>query len=237
MRVGISATFYAILFGTALCPVMIGQEPAWRPFNSRQPYTTIDDMLNKDAQASDSASIQYYGEDLAHLIVPDQAGTEYRKSFADRLAKAEQAARERKRKLVPESNIVEAFNALMKKVGAPTFIRANRDKLHQFRTHASTVGALPAIITANQNDTECYPGEAVFILWVLVNTDGSAKESYLDALIELSRPAERGAQFATSVEVSEDLMKGLSFLAAYETNHPQNQITRLFNDLAKKLGI
>jgi len=225
------------LMPCGFCPPVCAQQSEWKPFTYRHSFTTIDDMLNKDAQAVDPAGIHYYGEDLAHLIVPDQAGTAYIDAFADRVTKAEEVARKGKRKLVPEADVVHAFNELMRQIGAPPSIRADADRLHKFRVHAVTVGALSAVLTADRNGTNCYPGEAVYLLSVLLISDGTIPEHYLEGVAALSQRAERGDGYATAVESAGPLIETVSFLVAYSTNHPPRETAKLFNHLAKNLNL
>ena len=110
------AALLACLAGSALLPSVASQQPAWQDFSQRRPYTNVYNILNKDAQAAvDPAGIRYYAEDLAHLLLPSKAGDKYTNSFADRLAKAEQEAREGKRKLIPDTKVVEAYNEMARK--------------------------------------------------------------------------------------------------------------------------
>jgi len=155
------------IIGSTLGPLAAGQQSTWRWFTERRPYLDTRAAVNKDAQASDPAGIHYYAEDLAHLLLPDKAGDSYIDAFADRLAKAEQAAREGKRKLIPEAKVVEAFNKM-----ADPQMAGNADALRRFRTDTYLVKEYPALLTPDRNGTNCYPGEAVFLLTILLQTDG-----------------------------------------------------------------
>jgi hypothetical protein len=175
---------FMLALGSALCPSVAGQQPPsspsgqqaqekWVPFSYRRPYTSVDDMVNKDAEASDPVGIRYYGEDLAHLLLPEKVGDKYIDSFSVRLAKAEDAARSGKRSLIPEAQVAQAYNDLVKKIGLPSSIRATENSIQRFRASAAEGQALPALFTANHNGRNCNPGEATYLLVLLLETNGT----------------------------------------------------------------
>ncbi len=159
------------IIGSAFGPLVSGQQATWRPFTERRPYLMPPVVLNKDAKASDPAGIHLYAEDLAHYLLPEGVGDKYTNSFADRLAKAEREAREGTRKLIPDTQIVEAYNELLKRENLTTK-PANLDSLRRYRTDSYPAKTYSALITADRNGANCYPGEAVFLLTVLRQNDG-----------------------------------------------------------------
>ncbi len=216
------------IIGSALCPFAVGQQPEWRDFSQRRPYTGVRSMLNKDAEASDSAGIHYYAEDLAHLLLPDKAGDSYINSFADRLAKAEQAAREGKRKLIPDTQIVEAFDEIVKKANLPP-MAANLDALRRFRTDTYLGKQYPALLTPDRSGTNCYPGEAVFLLTVLLDADSNPKAPPPPPAPSANLHTPGPTMFAREVRPSSSV--GLSLMQSH------HRIVKIFNGVARTLGI
>jgi hypothetical protein len=168
------------IFVMAFCAVAAGQEPQRR-------LVSTSGVFNLEAEASDPDGIHEYSYDLARLIVPDQAGADYINSFADRLAKAEQEAREGKRKLVSEADVVRAFNEMMRGSGIrpPVTADADADALRRFRAHGAAIEAFPALLSADRNGANCNPGEAVYLIWLLERNKGVLSERYLDREIRL----------------------------------------------------
>ena len=114
------------------------------------------------------------------LIIPSGVSDKTRQKTVDalagRLARAEEAAREDCGKLIPEANVVRAYNGLLAGSGAPSSFRATEEILHQFREYAASLHAFPALFTANRNGTSCNPGEAVYLLYLLLSDDGKPFE-------------------------------------------------------------
>lgn len=80
----------ALVISTAFAPLLSGQHPSRRA-------TSVADLFNQKAEASDPAGIHKYSEDLIGLIVPPEAGKVVTEPLANRLAQAEQMARRRQR--------------------------------------------------------------------------------------------------------------------------------------------
>jgi hypothetical protein len=217
--------FAALVLGVALGPLAASQQPAWKPFTERRPYTGVGNMLNKDAQASDPAGIHYYAEDLAHLLLPDNAGGKYIDSFADRLAKAEREAREGKRKLIPDTQVVEAYNELARKEN-PRAKMANLGALRLYRTDSYPARTWTAVITANRNGTNCYPGEAIFLLTVLLPADG-----------DLTPSASPSLPYPVNAPATGSFMTSGYIRMTIQGTQNRRQILKEFNALAKSLGI
>jgi len=226
----------ALAIASACCPLFAGQQSSWRPFSHRRPYTSVDDMLDKDAEASDAAGIHNYGQDLAHLFVPDRAGEDYINSFGDRLAQAELLARKGKGKLVPEVEVARAFNDLMKRIEAPTSFKTDESTIRKFRAYSIAVPSLPALLSADRNGTNCNPGEAVYLLHLLILSNGELPNSYLDREATLKREEARranggaapmGASTLSVVQIPQDASW---FLSSYSSHHHRNATIKLFND-------
>jgi hypothetical protein len=152
--------------------------------------------LNREAEASDPAGIHQYSEDLLGLVVPDRVGYSYLNALTARLAKAEQLAREGKGKLIPDAEIVRVFNALMRKIGAPSAFKADEAGLREFRARSIAVHTFPALLSANRNGTNCNPAEAVYLLHLLLWNDGILSERLMDDLAAFKRRAEQKNGFS-----------------------------------------
>jgi len=170
----------ALAVASLFHPLVAGQQPPRRP-------TSVPDLFNQEAAASDPAGIHKYSEDLIGLIVPHEAGKSGFEPLTDRLARAEQMARTGKGKLVAEADVVRAFNELMAKIGAPSSLRGDEASIRRFREHAAAIKAFPALFSADRNGMNCSPGEAVFLLYLLISNNGVFYEKNLDvALMEMS---------------------------------------------------
>jgi len=137
--------FLDVMMACTLCPVLAGQQPFGSHLVRVRPFTTIDDVLDREAQASDPAGIHQFSEDLIGLVVPAQAGNDYLNSITDRLASAEELTREGKGKLVPETEVVRVFNETMQRIGAP--FKTDEATVRKFREHSIAVPSLPALLT------------------------------------------------------------------------------------------
>ena len=94
-----------VLFaGLVICPLLAGQ------CTTEHEYPCVDDsfmrpypvviQFDREARASDAAGIREYSDDLTWFLVRDQVRKDYRSALTDRLAKAEEAAREGKGRLI-----------------------------------------------------------------------------------------------------------------------------------------
>lgn len=195
-------------------------------------------LFNQEALASDQAGIHKYGEDLIELIVPPEAGKAAIEPLADRLARAELMARTGKGRLVAEADVVRAFNELMTKVGAPATLRADEASMRRFREHAATIKAFPALFS-ERNETSCNPGEAVFLLYLLISDNGVLHERNLDSALTLIEPDSQRNEGGRSFGVASIEGLGSSAseaLSSYSSHHNRNATYALFNNLARALG-
>jgi hypothetical protein len=219
-----------LVIGFALCPPLAGQQ---------LPNCThvLFCLYNQEASASDSAGIQKYSKNLIRLIVPPEARSVDIESLADRLARAEQMARAGKGRLVAEADVVRAFNELMAKVGAPSALRTDVASMRKFREHAVSIKAFPALFSAGRNGTSCNPGEAVFLLYLLMSDDGVLYERNLDTAQELMQPYNpqiSGRSFGVFRVARTPQAKRL--VSSYISNHNRLATVDLFNNLAATLG-
>ncbi len=163
-----------------------GQIAAQRPAHCAQ---ILYCLFDQEAAASDPAGIHKFSKDVIDSILPNQwtygqspsgrmesfmlefLGDDYAASFADRLAKAEQFARTGHGKLIAESDVAQAFNDLMRAVGAPPTLKTDEVAIRKFRKHAAAIKAFPALFSADRNGTNCNPGEAVFLISLLISGD------------------------------------------------------------------
>ncbi len=198
-------------------------------------------LFNQEAAASDPAAIHKYSEDLIGLIVPNPAGKDSVRQLAnhlaDRLASAEQAARAGGGKLVPEAAVVKAFNDLMQEIGAPSSMRTSEAPVHGFREHAASIKAFPALLSADRNGASCNPGEAVFLLFLLLSDNGVLYEGNLDGAVAMMRPDSRQGGPGFSVTRLESMSSSAGGrLFWYSLHHNFNATIALFNHMAGILG-
>ncbi|MFZ1085233.1 MAG: hypothetical protein WAN35_09735 [Terracidiphilus sp.] len=220
----------------------VGRQPAKRAF-------TTPELFNQEAEASDPAGIRKYSGDLVELIVNDPVGISYvdhrfGNHLANRLAKAEEAARAGKEKLVPETAVVKAYNEVIRMIGAPQSYQANEEDLQRFRARTISLHVFPALFTANRNGTNCYPGEAVFLFHLLISNNGQLSENLVDSMAGLQRLADMAAEpgassriDARNVAVLVQLRQGAEgSLFSYCSQCPHHA-TALFNGMAKTFNI
>jgi hypothetical protein len=203
-------------------------------------------LFNQEAAASDPAGVHRYSEDLIGAIVQNPAGSDsFRRltnQLADRLASAEQTARAGDGKLVPEAAVVKAFNDLMQQIGAPSSMKASEASVHEFREHAASIDAFPALFSADRNGTNCNPGEAVFLLSLLLSDNGALHEGNLDASLMLLEAKPQPRQpFAKEPGVAVAGIESMSssasgMLSWYSLHHSLTANAALFDHLAVALG-
>ena len=200
-------------------------------------------LYDQGAVASDPAGIHKYSENLIGLIVPnpaeDNSVRRFSNDLADRLATEEQAARAGKRKLVPEAAVVKAFNDLMQGIGAPPSMRTNEAAVHGFREHAASIKAFPALFTADRNGTNCNPGEAVFLLSLLLSNNGVLYEGNLDSAKAQIHWDDQRNRSKNGVAVFHMEVSGSSasvLLSSYLSHSNRNANFSMFNNMVALLG-
>ena len=216
-------------------------------------------LFDQEAAASDPSGIHKYSRDVIDSILPNQwtygqspsgrmetfmlefLGDDYAATLADRLAKAEQAARAGHGKLIAESDIARAFNDLMKELGAPPSLRTDEASIRKFREHAAAIKAFPALFSADRNGTNCNPGEAVFLLSLLISDNGILYEGNLNsqqALMHIGQEQNRvggsGGFAVAQIESMNGTARGL--ILSYTSHHFKFTTKAIFNKLADTLA-
>jgi hypothetical protein len=205
----------ALFIGFAFLPGRVVSQTPARPPN-------LIETLNKEANASDPAGIHAYSGHLIQLLVPDRAGKAYIDSLSDRLARAELMSRNGKQKLVPETEVAQAFNDLMRQIAAPPSLKTSGSEVRLIRNAFEKIA--PTLISREKNEVYCNPSEAVFLVWVLIPNNGKSSAEAV------------GTYPLTRVEVHvSNGPNAASSLSAYLTTHPQSDDVKLFNHLAKVL--
>jgi len=209
----------------------VGQRLPRRP-------TSVSDRFNIEAAAFDTAGIRKYSEDLVHSVAPDNLPREKEEQLINRLFDAEKAARSGKGKLVREADVARAFNELMVGVGATPPLSVDEASIHRFREHAAANKDFPALLSAGRDGTNCNPGEAVFLIYLLMLRDG--KLSVLDPYYEQSMASGKFQQDAHGGAASGGLVSmgasSSTLLSSYSSDHSQKETTLLLERLASALG-
>jgi hypothetical protein len=226
----------ALVLGSTFCPPLAGQKIS---LCMHVQFC----LFNQRAEASDAAGIHKYSEDVIGMLLFDPMAKDSVRQLtgdlADRLADAEQAARAGRRRLVPEAAVVQAFNDLMQKIGAQPTIRANEASMRSFREHAVAIKAFPALFSAGRNGTNCNPGEAVFLLYLLMSNNGVLYERSLDTAQEMMQSYNQlsrgGGMVGRMVSVPE-VPDAQRLLTLYVLNHNRQTTALLFNNLTGTLG-
>jgi hypothetical protein len=165
-------------------------------------------------------------------------GEKYAAGLADRLAQAEQSARTGTGRLVPVSDVASAFNGLMKEVGAPLSEQTDEKSLQSFREHAAAIKAFPALFSADRNGTKCNPGEAVFLIGLLIQDKGVLYERNLDSELAQMQPRDQRneGRMTFGVAVSETTQDPKWPVSSYLRHHGRHAGIKLFNHVAEILG-
>lgn len=216
-------------------------------------------LFDQEAAASDPTEIHKYSRDLIDSILPSQwtygqspsgrmetfmlefLGEDYAAKLADRLAQAEQRARVGNGKLIAERDVARAFNDLMKDLGAPSSLKTDEASIRRFREHAAAIKAFPALFSADRNRTNCNPGEAVFLLSLLISDNGILLEGNLDseqALMHMGEQQNReggsGGFAVGGIENLDGTARGL--ILSYTSHHFRYTTKAVFNKLADTLA-
>jgi hypothetical protein len=138
-----------------------GQSPPKQPVSIK--------ILNEEAGTSDQAGIRRYSADLLQMILPKKAGRDLISSLSERLARAEEEARGGKRELISETDVAQAFNEMMSKIGAPN-LRVSAVDVARLRIALGP--AAPSLISRKRNKEDCNPGESLFLVELLLDNTG-----------------------------------------------------------------
>jgi hypothetical protein len=192
-------------------------------------------LFNQEAAASDTEGIRSYSHDMIELIVPAGAGKGYINSLSDRMARAESAVRNGRGRLVPEVDVVRSFNEIMRTIGAPPTFMADVASMRRFRARSATVPSFSALFTANRNGTNCNPGEAVLLLFLLIENDGALSEHMFDEYA----PSQAGVQekrlsVLTGGMEAHRNVKWMLF--DYSSRHRRGATIKLFDRAVHTLG-
>lgn len=111
--------------------------------------------------------------------------------------------------------------------------------MRRFREHAASIKAFPALFSANRNGTHCNPGEAVFLIYLLISEDGALNDKNLDAAKALTQLGSQRNEGWKSfgfgqMETLDSNVSGL--LSSYSSNHNNNATMALFYHMAGMLG-
>lgn len=215
-----------VAIAVATCPFLGAQ---------RHPVS-IPDLMNQEAASGSPASVHRYAADLVGLIVPDAAGKDYIDLMSERLAQAELKARKGEEKLIPETEVAAAYNELVQNIGAPASFDTSAEIIHRFRRHDIKVQADPALLTAGRNGDGCYPGEAVFLVYLLIENDGKLPQRVLDDQVARVQFEQHGGYSAHSFGSFQRYHGVGAMLFAYAEHHGRRSTGRLFNVAFRPLG-
>ncbi|MGA2251364.1 hypothetical protein [Terracidiphilus sp.] len=198
-------------------------------------------LFNQEAAVSDHAGIHKYSEDLIGLIVPNPGGDnslhKLTSQLADRLAKAEQGTRDGTGKLVTEAVVAKAFNELAQEIEAPPSAKIDEAAIHQFRAHAASIKAFPALFSADRNGTNCNPGEAVFLLSLLISDNGVLLKGNLDSAVALMKwNGQQGGGGVGVSRIAPMYSSTQDLLARYSSHHNFGTNKALFDHAMNTLS-
>jgi hypothetical protein len=127
--------------------------------------------LDREAASTKIVDIRRYSEDVLRLFLNEDGGRAPSRSFAKRLSKAESQSRGCAKPLIPESQVAEAFNELMRHIaGESTTLKADAPLVKRVRLAFER--PVPSLISRKKNGENCYPAEAVFLEGVLLDNVG-----------------------------------------------------------------
>lgn len=214
-----------------------GATALWGQTVPQRPAFSMDDEFNRESAPTDTGGIAKYSMDLIRLLIPPGADESGIAPFAERLTRAEKAARTGRGKLVPEANVVKAFNELLAKVGAPTSLKADEAQMASFRRHAASIKAFSGLYTEDRNGPNCNPGEAVFLIYLLISGNGALHEGNLDAALAHTHSEGQQPRRSYGVVALEGAGSNAEeLLSAYASHHERNATLAIFNQLATSLS-
>jgi hypothetical protein len=178
-------------------------------------------LLNQEAAASDPVGIHKYSQDLVELILPNHLGQSYINSAADRLAGAEQAARGGRAKLVSEATVAQVFNDLMENTGASDSLRADIPAVE--RARRAFEKDMPGVVSREKNGANCYPGEAVWVVSMLIANVG--------------RPTAPPAQSDQEPHFGVGAPPAQRYLELFYVRHSRSEVAEVFDHLFRDLQI
>ncbi|MGH9604930.1 MAG: hypothetical protein ACRD3N_04445 [Terracidiphilus sp.] len=188
---------------------------------------SIVDTLNTEAQANDQDGIHVYCEHLVRLLVNESVSKETVTSLTDRLAIAERAARRGERPLVSETEVAAAFNNLMGEIGAPKELRTDAPMVHRFRVGPLSRSDVSHLITLNTNGANCNPGEAVFLLYLLIQDNGTVEDHLPPGTTSVMVPSLMVTEQDPSAPDARRSIYG------YAKHHRRSNLADVFNHVAQ----
>jgi hypothetical protein len=221
-----SLVMLLILCLTILSPfLLLSQIPSEGASDAKLPRTELIQSLIKEAQAADTEEgMEDYSKLLIKMLVGDQAGAAYATALSHRLAVSELMARHGKRKLIPESSVAQAFNELMKQVGAGPAppIETNPLIVHQLRV--AVYNTSPVLSSLDSHSSECLPSEAVFLMWLLCVNDGA-----------FSIPIPPGGA-KPGVSIRQNAPIASSLIYRYSASHSHFETVKLYDHVVQFIG-
>jgi len=205
-------------------------------FRRSQAVGYIPDRLNEESKANDRAGILRYSEHLVQLLVPDRAGQEYIDSLSNRLAMAEEAARAGKGNLVPEAKVAQAYNDLMKQIGAPPSLASDATVVHRLRLFGLVSDPGPAFLSVHQNGANCNPGEAAFLLLSLYWNNGGPRAPPASNSTTVQPSGAGSERWMSSIMLRPSDPDASRSLLSYSARHRPRATAALFDAMAKTMG-
>lgn len=205
-----------------LCPLVAGIASSQKPSDRN-----LAEVLNGQAGSSDAKGIREYSHHLVQLVVGENKDKRLAAELSARLAKVEMLARTGNAKLASETDIAQSFNGLMEQIGAPDSMRVDGAAVHQFRLGPLATSPLPHLISLDRNGKYCYPGEAVFLLVLLITNTPPTDDG-------LPVGAKPEARMVGTMRASGENARSLLF--AYVSKHSRKDTNTLFNNMAQVLG-
>ena len=127
-------------------------------------------QLDTLASATDSATDRArYISTLMTLAGGAKLREPFASTFSKRFMLDEERVRKGKQSLVSELAVSMAFNRLAEVIKSPA--RVDVDAVHHLRT--ALASQAPHLITLKASPAGCNPGEAIFLIYLLVANDGS----------------------------------------------------------------
>jgi len=185
------------------------------PSKPSAPRESLLEGLDREARVSTPEGVHVYSQHLVQMLVGNSAGPVYATSLTGRLAQAEFTARHGKRKLISEADIAQAFNVLMKETRAPDSFVADKDAVH--RNRIAFENSLPAMISYKSNGSYCNPGEAVFVVEMMIEN--------------VDRPLALSPNFASKSAFAAINPPVRMHLEQFYASHSLSEVTEVFNRL------
>jgi len=188
---------------------------------------SIVDSLNTEAQANDQDGIHAYCEHLVRLLVNESVSKETITLLTDRLAITERAARRGERPLISETEVATAFNNLMSEIGVPEELRTDTPMVHRFRVGPLSRSDVSNLITLNANGPDCNPGEAVFLLYLLIQNNGKIEDHLPPGTTSVMVPSLMVTEQDPSAPDARRSIYG------YTKHHRRSNLADVFNHVAQ----